>query len=305
MESNEVLLEKYLDTLKLRNMSEHTILAYSRDIKSFFEYCDERDLNLVDLDSSDIRGMIGHRVSVEKLANSTVKRQVASIRQFMQWATLNKYLENDNSQDVKVKTRSAYLPQVMEIETIIRILDQPAPTDPTQAELWIRDKAIMELFYSTGMRLNELYTLNIDSVNHSSLLVRVIGKGNKERVIPFGRKASEAILAWMPICRKWSGSGVDHKSPLFISLQGNRLSHSQIARRITVQARRAGMDSNIYPHLFRHSFATHMLSGVGDIRAVQEMLGHVSLSTTQIYTHLDFQALAQSYDSAHPRASKT
>lgn len=305
MVSNDLLLEKFIDSLKLRNMSTHTITAYTKDLKGFFEFCDSTDLLLQDIEAADLRTFIGHRVSVQNLASSSVRRQVASVRQFMQWATLNKYLEGDNSQDVMVKIRSQHLPQVMEVDMIVRLLDQPPPTDPTQLQLWKRDKAIMELFYSTGMRLNELYTLNIGSLDHNSLLVRVTGKGNKQRVIPFGRKAREAIGEWLIVYEAWAGVKPNHNDALFVSLRGTRLSYPQISKRITVQAKRAGFESNVHPHLFRHSFATHMLSNAGDIRSVQEMLGHVSLSTTQIYTHLDFDALASSYDKAHPRASRS
>lgn len=305
MLSNEVLLEKFIENLQLKNMSPHTITAYTKDINGFFKFCVERDLLLQDVEAPDLRSFIGHRISVENLVSSSVKRQIASIRQFMQWATFNKHLEGDNSQDVRIKTRSQYLPQVMEIDMIIRLLDQPEPSDPTQLQLWKRDKAFMELFYSTGMRLNELHTLNVGALDHSSLLVRVTGKGNKQRIIPFGRKASEAVKEWMGVYSTWVEDAPNHNSPLFVSLRGTRLSYPQIAKRITVQAKRAGIESHIHPHLFRHSFATHMLSNAGDIRSVQEMLGHVSLSTTQIYTHLDFDALASSYDKAHPRASKS
>ena len=304
MESNEFLLEKFISSLQARSMASNTIIAYQRDLEDFFSYCEANQLQLQDIEASDLRSWIGHRIADQHKSSSTVRRQVASIRQFMQWATLNKFLVNDNSQDIQVKRRSEYLPQALEVDLIMQLLDQPDPVDPNQLELWHRDKAIMELFYSTGMRLNELYMLNVGGLNYSTMLVRVVGKGNKERIIPFGRKASEAIRVWMGVYQTWLGREVGHADPLFVSRHGTRLSVSQIGRRITAQATRAGIDTNIHPHLFRHSFATHMLSGAGDIRAVQEMLGHSSLATTQIYTHLDFNTLAKSYDNAHPRAYK-
>lgn len=304
METREYLLDKFIESLEIRNLSAHTITAYRKDIELFFAFCADRDLAIEDIESSDIRSFIGLRVDTDQKKVTTVKREIASIRQFMQWATHNNFLESDNSQDVKVKNRSQYLPHVIDIETINRLLDQPAPPEPQQAQLWVRDKAIMELFYSTGMRLKELHTLNVGNLDSRALLVRVTGKGNKDRVIPFGKKARDAIEAWYFVYRQWTNSEPKHNSPLFISLRGKRLAYSQIAQRIGVQAKRAGFDVSVHPHLFRHSFATHMLSGTGDIRAVQEMLGHVSLSTTQIYTHLDFDSLASAYDRSHPRASK-
>ena len=305
MLSNDELLSSFIVTLKNRNLSEHTITAYSRDLTGFFDYCDKQDLSLNNIEASDLRGFISQRVTEDQLSNTSIRRQVAAVRQFMQWANLNGHVANNNTHDVSVKTRSEYLPRVLEIDVVNQILDQTAPTDPTQLQLWIRDKAIMELFYSTGMRLNELYQLNLSDLDMGRLLVKVVGKGDKQRVIPFGTKAKEAIIAWLGVYTTWTGLGLERQSPLFISLRNSRLSYYQIYNRLIFQAKRAGIDSKIHPHIFRHSFATHMLSESGDLRSVQEMLGHASLSTTQIYTHLDFKSIASIYDKAHPRASKS
>lgn len=296
------LLDKWLQGLAVGNVSEHTLLAYRRDLEGFFEFCENKSLSLFDVEASDLREFIGHRVQYNNVKNSSISRQVTAIRQFMKWATLNKHIEHNTVEDVKVRSNSSYLPTVLDIDVINQILDQAPPADPINNQLWLRDKAIMELFYSSGMRLGELHKLVIGDLDFKQLLVRVVGKGNKERVIPFGRKARDAIFEWFAVYEAWIGEKPTRSMPLFASSRGGALSYIQIHQRVGLQAKRAGVDTSVHPHVFRHSFATHMLTESQDIRSVQEMLGHASMSTTQIYTHLDFNTLMNSYDKAHPRA---
>ena len=170
--------------------------------------------------------------------------------------------------------------------------------------MWLRDKALIELLYSSGLRLAELQGLSIRDIDFNRQLLRVIGKGNKTRIVPFGGKARESLIEWLKVYRIWQG---DFKadSPVFITQRGNVITPRQIENRVKLQAQRAGVNVDLHPHLLRHCFASHMLSNSGDLRAVQEMLGHSNLTTTQIYTHIDFDHLAQVYDRAHPRASKS
>lgn len=296
------LLEKWLQNLKIANMSDRTILSYRKDVEKFFEFCEGKSLSLFDVEASDLRQFIGQRVQDDHLQNSSISRQVTSIRQFMKWATENKHVAHNTIMDVKVRSNSSYLPTVLDIDVINQILDQAPPADPINHQLWIRDKAIMELFYSSGMRLGELHKLIIGDLDFERFLVRVTGKGDKQRVIPFGRKARDALYEWFKVYEQWKDCKLTRNMPLFVSKKGGALSYIQIHQRVGIQAKRAGVDTHVHPHVFRHCFATHMLSECRDIRSVQEMLGHASMSTTQIYTHLDFNTLADSYDKAHPRA---
>lgn len=296
------LLKKWLQSLEIINMSRRTVSAYSQDVEKFFEFCEGKSLSLFDVEASDLREFIGNRVELDHLKNSSISRQVTSIRQFMKWATENKHIAHNTVEDVKVRSNSSYLPTVLDIDVINQILDQAPPADPINHQLWLRDKAIMELFYSSGMRLGELHNLSIGDLDFSRSLVRVTGKGNKQRVIPFGSKARDALYEWFKVYEEWKKCKLTRDMPLFVSMRGGALSYIQIHQRVGFQAKRAGVDTHVHPHVFRHCFATHMLTESHDLRSVQEMLGHASMSTTQIYTHLDFNTLVSSYDKAHPRA---
>ena len=167
--------------------------------------------------------------------------------------------------------------------------------------LVLRDQAMLELFYSSGLRLSELVALNLNSFEEDFQRVTVLGKGSKERILPVGRKAREAIRLWLSARATLP---VKDEQALFLSKRGERISHRQVQNRVKQQAREQGMPTSVHPHMLRHSFASHLLESSGDLRAVQELLGHSDISTTQIYTHLDFQHLADVYDKAHPRARR-
>ena len=192
---------------------------------------------------------------------------------------------------------------MVDIETVHQILDQAPPNKPIEQQLWFRDKAILELLYSSGLRLAELQGLMIKDIDFNRQLLRITGKGNKTRIVPFGQKAKDSLIEWLKIYRIWQGE-FNLDSAVFISQRGNRLTPRQIENRVKLQAQRAGVNVDLHPHLLRHCFASHMLSASGDLRSVQEMLGHSNLSTTQIYTHVDFDQLARVYDQTHPRAQK-
>jgi integrase/recombinase XerC len=172
---------------------------------------------------------------------------------------------------------------------------------PGDGPIEIRDRAILELLYSSGLRLAELIDLDIGDVDLADQTVRVTGKGNKDRIVPVGRHARQAIKNWLKVRGEFArGEG----KAMFVSNKGSRLSARSVQSRVSHWARRQGMDTRVYPHLFRHSFATHLLESSHDLRGVQELLGHANIGTTQIYTHLDFQHLAQIYDKTHPRARR-
>ena len=297
------LLSMWLKERTIQNQSEHTITAYQRDLTDFFKFCENKQLQLQDVEASDLREYLAERVERDHLSSSSLQRHLTSIRQFMKWAEQGQYLQQNPSEDFKLKRQPRPLPGMIDIETINQILDQPAPEKPIEQQLWLRDRAMLELLYSSGLRLAELQGLTVKDIDFNRQLLRITGKGNKTRIVPFGSKAKESLVEWLKIYRIWQG-GFGADSAVFISQKGNALTPRQIENRVKLQAQRAGISVDLHPHLLRHCFASHLLSASGDLRAIQEMLGHSNLSTTQIYTHVDFEQLMNVYDKSHPRAQK-
>ncbi|NAR56899.1 tyrosine recombinase [Acinetobacter haemolyticus] len=304
LETPEKLLSMWLKERVIQNQSAHTISAYQRDLTDFFKFCEYKQLQLEDVEASDLREYLASRVEQDQLSSSSLQRHLTSIRQFMKWAEHGRYLQHNPSADFKLKRQPRPLPGMIDIETVNQILDQTAPEKLIDQQLWLRDKAMLELLYSSGLRLAELQGLTIKDIDFNRQLLRITGKGNKTRIVPFGLKAKQSLIEWLKIYRIWQG-GFTADSAVFISQQGRALMPRQIENRVKLQAQRAGVNVDLHPHLLRHCFASHMLSASGDLRSVQEMLGHSNLSTTQIYTHVDFDQLAKVYDQAHPRAQKT
>ena len=297
------LLSMWLKERTIQNQSEHTISAYQRDLTDFFHFCEVKKLQLQDIEASDLREYLAERVERDQLSSSSLQRHLTSIRQFMKWAEQGQYLVQNPSEDFKLKRQPRPLPGMIDIETINQILDQAAPEKILDQQLWLRDKAMLELLYSSGLRLAELQGLSFKDIDFNRMLLRITGKGNKTRIVPFGQKAKDSLLLWMSVYRIWQGD-LRADFSIFISTKGQTLTPRQIENRVKYQAQRAGVNVDLHPHLLRHCFASHMLSASGDLRSVQEMLGHSNLSTTQIYTHVDFDQLAKVYDQSHPRAQK-
>jgi integrase/recombinase XerC len=199
--------------------------------------------------------------------------------------------------EVRAPRRAQALPRTLTKEDVTSLVEAPGEDGTLPA----RDRAVLELFYSSGLRLAELHGLDLDAFETDLSEVRVTGKGSKQRVIPVGRKAREALRAWLRVRAELAG---DDERAVFVSTRGRRMSRGSIQARLAYWARKAGLGVRVHPHRLRHSFATHLLEESGDLRAVQELLGHASISTTQVYTHLDFAHLAKVYDSAHPRARR-
>ena len=297
------LLSMWLKERTIQNQSEHTISAYQRDLTDFFNFCENKKLQLQDIEASDLREYLAERVERDQLSSSSLQRHLTSIRQFMKWAEQGQYLVQNPSEDFKLKRQPRPLPGMIDIETINQILDQAAPEKILDQQLWLRDKAMLELLYSSGLRLAELQGLSFKDIDFNRMLLRITGKGNKTRIVPFGQKAKDSLLLWMSVYRIWQGD-LRADFSIFISTKGQTLTPRQIENRVKYHAQRAGVNVDLHPHLLRHCFASHMLSASGDLRSVQEMLGHSNLSTTQIYTHVDFDQLAKVYDQSHPRAQK-
>ena len=285
---------RYLHTE--RGLSPRTRSAYQRDLELYAEELDRLGLAAPDQASEHtVRGFIA-RLHRQGLGGRSIQRVLSAVRGFYRWLMREGRADHNPAAAVKAPKALKKLPKTLDADTVTRLLDFEPDTP-----LAIRDKAIMELFYSSGLRLSELSALRWDQVDPSSGLLTVTGKGNKTRVVPIGSYAAQALKAW----RKVRGNFAGYEEPcIFVSQRGKPISVRTIQSRIRHWARKQGIAQQVYPHLLRHSFASHMLESSGDLRAVQELLGHADISTTQVYTHLDFQHLASVYDKAHPRARK-
>ncbi len=221
---------------------------------------------------------------------------MSAARTFFKYLLREKHVKKNPVEAVPAPKHGKRLPENLDADRMGKLLDIPGDTPIVD-----RDRAILELLYSSGLRLAELVDLNLGDVDERDATVRVTGKGNKDRILPVGRKALEALARWQKSRVQMADND---EQALFVSNRGQRLSPRSVQARVNYWAKRQGIDSKVYPHLFRHSFATHLLESSHDLRGVQELLGHSNISTTQVYTHLDFQHLAQIYDKTHPRARK-
>jgi integrase/recombinase XerC len=291
--------ERFLSYLRdVRQLSPHTLSNYRRDLKSLQEFCAGQKISSPDkISEPDIRQWVSglHR---RGLASASIQRSLSASRSYFNFlGTQQGHLRNPAAV-VQAPRGSRKLPKTLDADEVHKYLQfEPG------ANISIRDSAIAELFYSSGLRLSELVTVNIDDIDRAAQLLSVTGKGNKTRTVPVGSVALEAIDRWLAVRPEISAeSGAPQ--PLFVSNRGTRISVRSIQARLKLQGRKSGMHQDVHPHMLRHSFASHMLESSGDLRAVQELLGHANISTTQIYTHLDFQHLAKVYDKAHPRAKR-
>jgi len=289
--------QQFLDYLHHeRGLSPRTRSAYRRDLAVFSEELGRLGIDdLKQVREHQIRGLVA-RLHRQGLGSRSLQRLLSAIRSYFRWLMREGLAEHNPAAPVKAPKARKKLPPVLDADVVTRLLDIRDDTP-----LAIRDKAIMELFYSSGLRLSELAGLRWDQIDPSSGLITVTGKGNKTRVVPIGSYAAKALAKW----RKARGGFAGFEEPhIFVSNRGKPIATRTIQARIRYWARRQGLPQHVYPHLLRHSFASHMLESSGDLRAVQELLGHADISTTQVYTHLDFQHLASVYDKAHPRAKK-
>lgn len=235
-------------------------------------------------------------LSREGMSGRSIARHLSATRRFYQFLLREKLASDNPALDIRAPKSGRRLPRVADVDQLNHLLDGQ-PDDPLE----VRDLCMFELMYSSGLRLAELASLDLDTVDVRSGEVRVMGKGGKERLLPVGRKAIAAIQAWVPYRAALANDG---EAALFVSQRGERLSHRSIQARLSRWGISRGADQKLHPHLLRHSFASHMLESSGDLRAVQELLGHADIATTQVYTHLDFQHLARVYDQSHPRARR-
>jgi integrase/recombinase XerC len=297
MGPDRTLVDGYLAHLATeRRLSPHTASNYARDLRALADFAGQGNLaRWQDIDSQHVR-VFAARAHAGGLGPRSVQRRLSAVRGFFNYLLRERVVTSNPALDVRAPKAAKRLPGTLDVDQVNQLLDIP-PED----SLAIRDKAMMELFYSSGLRLDELVSLDTSQLDLADRMVRVIGKGRKTRILPVGRKAEAALRAWLQERAALASPG---ETAVFVGRNGGRLRHRAIQLRIAYWARRRGLPAHVHPHLFRHSFATHLLESSKDLRGVQELLGHADISTTQIYTHLDFAHLARTYDASHPRAKR-
>jgi len=277
-----------------RRLSPLTCKNYRRDLVALGSWCDEAGVAAWnDLDGEHFRGWAAACFR-RGLSSKSIQRRLSASRTFFRYLLREKHVKTNPVQSVSAPKAPKRLPGNLDADRMARLLDIQG-----EGPLVDRDRAILELLYSSGLRLAELTDLNLGDVDLNDATVRVTGKGNKDRIVPVGKHARHAVQQWSVSRVQLAGQD---EPALFVSSRGSRISRRAVQARVKHWAKQQGIDSRVYPHLFRHSFATHLLESSHDLRGVQELLGHANISTTQVYTHLDFQHLAQIYDQTHPRA---
>jgi integrase/recombinase XerC len=307
---------RYMNTE--RRLSAHTDSNYARDLAALVKYCDRMGLEEWSaLDTQHIRVFAAHS-HAGGLSPRSVQRRLSAVRSFYEFLirenqaagpartaeaadgkrepVLLSGVRHNPANDVRAPKAAKRLPETLDPDQMARLLDIP-PGD----SFVMRDRAIMELLYSSGLRLAELVGLDVDSLQLAEGMVRVLGKGNKTRIVPVGSVAVDVLKKWL--LERVTLAKPEEKA-LFVARGGRRLGRRAVQTRVGLWARRQGLSMHVYPHLFRHSFATHLLESSRELRGVQELLGHADISTTQVYTHLDFQHLARIYDASHPRTRR-
>ncbi|MGH8299036.1 MAG: tyrosine recombinase XerC [Steroidobacteraceae bacterium] len=296
-----------------RRCSPHTVAAYTRDLQALVSYCDRAGLeSWTAIDTGHLRSFAA-RLHGGGLGPRSIQRRLSAVRSFYEFLQREAHalrnaahieigdrelaqIRSNPGQEVRAPKAARRLPETLDADQMARLLEIPAG-EPFAT----RDRAIMELLYSSGLRLAEIVGLDVGQLDRRDRTVHVLGKGRKARVLPVGRVALRAMEQWLPERASFVRPG---EQALFVGRSGRRLGRRAVELRVAYWARRQGIASHVYPHLFRHSFASHLLESGAELRGVQELLGHADIATTQIYTHLDFQHLARIYDATHPRARR-
>lgn len=289
-------LDDYIQHLTFeRGLSTLTCKSYARDIQLLESLADNANLELIK--TQQVRRFIATMHS-RGLSSNSIARALSAWRGFYDYLIHHKGYTQNPVTGLRAPKSAKTLPQALSVDQAVKFVDIQG-----DGVLELRDHAILELFYSSGLRLAELVNLDIDMLDFSEGTVTVTGKGNKTRIIPLGSHAANALQIWL---QQRADIAIDekHMKAVFVTQQGRRITPRAVQYRVKTWAIKQGINTDMHPHLLRHSFATHVLQSSQDLRAVQEMLGHANISTTQVYTHLDFQHLAKIYDAAHPRAKK-
>ncbi|TQV70766.1 tyrosine recombinase XerC [Exilibacterium tricleocarpae] len=295
LQRENLAFQRYLVTE--RQLSPRTAAAYQRDIDKLRHYCAEQGIERV----ADIRPFHLHQslatLHRRGLGGKSLQRWLSGLRSFFEFCLRRGWLKANPAAGIRAPKSARTLPKTLDVDQAGQFVSLPG-----KRAIDCRDRAVVELMYSSGLRLAELVSLDIADIDLADASLRVLGKGNKTRQLPVGKMACRALRDWLRARAELAGAG---EPALFVSRRGGRLQPRSVQQRLQQISQRQAMEQPVHPHMLRHSFASHMLESSGDLRAVQELLGHANISTTQVYTHLDFQHLARVYDAAHPRARRT
>jgi len=286
-----------------RRLSPQTVRAYASDLGQFGtflreEHCNGKAPGPDGIDEFAVRGFVAH-MTRSGLGKSSIGRKLSAVRSFLRQAVRDGRIEVNTAESVPTPKAPKPLPRTLTVDEVFALLDAIQGED----EASLRDRAILELLYAAGLRVSELVGLDLDDLDLAGGLVRAFGKGSKERMVPFGRQAAGALRRWLDASARLRRRGGDDDA-VFLNLRGGRLTDRSVRRILNARLQEAAIHARLSPHDLRHSFATHMLGSGADLRAIQELLGHASLSTTQRYTHVDTDALMRVYDRAHPRSGR-
>jgi integrase/recombinase XerC len=279
-----------------RNVSPHTLRGYLSDLEQLSTFLGDKELSAVD--HQTLRRFIAHLMQGE-VKKSSIARKLSAIRSFFRYLNRDGTLTSNPARLVATPRREKRLPAVLTADDALRLMESPNAKKPEDHAMMLRDRAVLETLYSTGIRASELIGMNREDIDHHGSLIRIRGKGRKERIVPIGTKARGAIDAYLT-----SPSRIAETAAIFIGPSGKRLTARTVQRILENHRKQLGMQQKASPHTLRHSYATHMLESGADLRAIQELLGHASLSTTQRYTHVNLDSLMEVYDKAHPKARK-
>lgn len=291
-------LDEYLAVLKLeRNLSANTISSYQNDISKFLEFM--KDHQIDDLDKINARFLVRFFSVLNDLgiASSSTARYMSSLKGFFNYLLKNEYIHKNPTETLISTKISRKLPEVLTIEEIDQIFECP----DISSKLGLRDRALLEVFYSSGLRVSELISLKISDLYLEEEIIRVFGKGSKERIVPIGSSAVHWLNEYMKFSRPLLSKRLKSENVIFLNSLGSKLSRMGLWKIVRKYCDEAGIKKEVHPHTFRHSFATHLLEGGADLRAVQEMLGHADISTTQIYTHINRDYIKEVHRNFHPR----
>ena len=279
-----------------RNVSPHTLRGYLSDLEQLSSFLGDKELSAVD--HQTLRRFIAHLMQGE-VKKSSIARKLSAIRSFFRYLNRDGTLTSNPARLVATPRREKRLPAVLTADDALRLMESPNAKRPEDHALMLRDRAVLETLYSTGIRASELIGMNREDIDQHGSLIRIRGKGRKERIVPIGTKAQDAIDAYLT-----NPSRSAETAAIFIGPSGKRLTARTVQRILENHRKQLGLQQKASPHTLRHSYATHMLESGADLRAIQELLGHASLSTTQRYTHVNLDSLREVYDKAHPKARK-
>lgn len=299
----QALATAFLHMLRVeRNASPLTLKSYGEDLESLFEYFRDRHGSIPgpgEVTISTLRGYVNYLHECQ-YARTTMARRLACLRTLFRFAQREGLCEGNPAKALRTPRVGRKLPNFLSVEQLALLLESP----PANTPLGLRDRAILETLYTAGLRVAELVGLDIEHWDKDAGVVRVTGKGRKQRIVPIGSYAAKALSRWLEVRRVSDKAAANHRQAIFLNKNGKRLTTRSIGRLLEKYLSLTGLDSRVTPHTIRHSFATHLLDGGADLRSVQELLGHKSLTTTQIYTHVSTRRMKETYEKAHPHAAR-